>query len=207
MFVHLLPEIAERRSAITETTESPTAIPAAERDHSLFIVALAGFVTFYGLEQLAHHSRRDTDHEEVAGGAETQTSASIFWIHIGSFAAYNALIGYLLLHREETGVWPLLLYFTAMALHFVVNDPGLREHHQDTYEQIGRWVLAGAVFVGLLIGYVTRVQELLLSLLVAFLAGGIILNVIKEELPEDRKSRFRAFGTGLIVYTIISLLI
>lgn len=94
-----------------------------------------------------------------------------------------------------------------MALHFVVNDSGLREHYRDAYEHVGRWVLAGTVFVGLLVGYVTRVEEFLLSLLLALLAGGIVLNVIKEELPEDRQSRFWAFSTGLIVYAIILLLI
>lgn len=46
-----------------------------------------------------------------------------------SFAIYNLLIGYLLLHREEPGRLALMLFFIAMALHFLVNDFGLQEHH------------------------------------------------------------------------------
>jgi hypothetical protein len=32
----------------------------------------------------------------------------------------------------------------AMALHFVVNDHGLREHHKEAYLRRGRWILAAA---------------------------------------------------------------
>ena len=63
-------------------------------------------------------------------------------------AVYNALIGYLFLHRLAAGLKDLLLFFVAMALHFVVNDHGLREHHKDAYLRKGRWVLAAAVVLG-----------------------------------------------------------
>lgn len=46
----------------------------------------------------------------------------------------------------------------------------------------------------------TSVSESLISALFALPAGGIILNVVKEELPEERKSNFGAFGGGATVY-------
>ncbi|MDZ4871451.1 MAG: hypothetical protein CLLPBCKN_000839 [Chroococcidiopsis cubana SAG 39.79] len=54
---------------------------------------------------------------------------------------YNALIGYLLLHREEPRVQSLWFSLWQCALHFIVNDNGLREHHQRTYEKLvaGYW--------------------------------------------------------------------
>ncbi len=39
----------------------------------------------------------------------------------------------------------------------------------------------------------------------AFLAGGVVLNVLKEELPEDRKSRFSAFAVGSAAYAALLL--
>ena len=36
--------------------------------------------------------------------------------------------------------------------------------------------------------------------LFALLAGGVVLNVMKEELPEERKSRFGAFLLGVVLY-------
>ena len=168
-------------------------------------LSLAGFALFYGLEQVAVQSRRREGGDEVAGGATTSTSESVFWLHIGSFAVYNVLIGYLLLHREETGTVALLLYFVAMALHFVVNDHGLRKHHRAAYSRIGRWVLVVSVGGGVLVGVFVAVPTTVLGLLFAFLAGGIVLNVIKEELPEERESSVPAFAVGLVSYTLVLL--
>ena len=205
VFVHLLPEIAERQSEIAGEVESAHAVFATVNEQVLFLAVLVGFATFYGFEQLAVRSRQ-AGRQAVAGDVKAQPSARVFWLHVGSFTVYNALVGYLLLHREETGTVSLLLYFTAMALHFVVNDYGLREHHQNAYVHLGRWILAGAVFAGVLIGFLATVSETLLGLLFAFLSGAIILNVIKEELPEERESSFWAFGTGLASYTALLLL-
>lgn len=38
------------------------------------------------------------------------------------------------------------------------------------------------------------------GVLVAFIGGGTILNVLKEELPEERRSSFAAFLVGAAAY-------
>jgi TRAP-type C4-dicarboxylate transport system permease large subunit len=118
---------------------------------------------------------------------------------------YNALIGYLLLHREQTGLLSLLFFTGAMALHFVVNDYGLRENHKHQYDRIGRWILAAAIIIGWVIGSATEIHQAAIAVLFAFLAGGVVLNVLKEELPEERESRFWAFALGATVYTALLL--
>ena len=70
----------------------------------------------------------------------------------------------------------------------------------------GGVAVAAAPVAGLLLGLVMNVSAVLLSALFAFLAGGIILNVLKEELPEDRRSRFRAFALGATSYAALLLL-
>ncbi|WP_232701822.1 hypothetical protein [Halobacterium wangiae] len=206
VFVHLLPEVTERQAELAEGGETATALVAVD-EHVLFLVALVGFATFYGLERLAVRSKSEVDRRAVAGERETQTPQDVFWVHISSFAVYNALVGYLLVHREESGTAALLLYFVAMALHFVVNDYGLRDHHQEAYTHRGRWILAGAVFSGLAVGLAVDVRDVVLGLLLAFLAGGVVLNVIKEELPEERESSFGAFVAGVAGYTVVLLLL
>jgi hypothetical protein len=37
------------------------------------------------------------------------------------------------------------------------------------------------------------------------LAGGVIMNVLKEELPEEHESRFWAFALGAALYSVILL--
>ena len=121
-------------------------------------------------------------------------------------AVYNALIGYLFFHRLAAGLEDRLLFFVTMALHFVVvNDHGLREHHKDAYLRKGRWVLAAAVVLGWVVGLLTEIPEVAIAVLTAFLAGGVIMNVLKEELPEERESRFWAFALGAAFYTVILL--
>jgi hypothetical protein len=51
------------------------------------------------------------------------------------------------------------------------------------------------------------VPQAVLSLVLAFVAGGVILNVLKEELPEERESRFWAFALGAAGYGALLLAI
>jgi hypothetical protein len=92
-----------------------------------------------------------------------------------------------------------------MALHFLVTDHGLRDDHNEVYDETGRWILAGGVIAGLVIGLATTVTEPVVSNLFALLAGGIVLNVIKEELPEQCQSNFWAFGGGAAAYSLVLL--
>ena len=187
VFVHILPELKKGQDVMVRAD-----LPLEFLEHHAYIVALLGFVTFYGLERLA-----------VRG--EDATTPMVFWIHILSFACFNALVGYLLLHREQPGMAGLSFFFVAMGAHFLVNDYGLRRHHQAAYNRIGCWLLAGSVLVGYGIGLMTPIHELMLAVLFAFLAGGVILNVIKEELPEEQESLFWAFALGAALYTVLLL--
>lgn len=205
VFVHLLPELGAGAAAVAKND----GIFAAFLERHVYFVALAGFVTFYGVEQFARKRTaadegRNDDHSGGDVGEDDESSASsvgIFWAHIGSFAAYNVLIGFSLHHRETA--LGLALFATAIGLHFAVNDFGLRDHHERRYDRVGRWPLAVAVLAGAAAGSVVPLGEAAFGVLLAFVGGSVILNVIKEELPEDRESRFGAFVVGAIVYTAL----
>ncbi|WP_342388345.1 hypothetical protein [Salinicoccus bachuensis] len=195
VFMHLLPELGEYQEAFEGALESVEFL-----ESHIYIIALFGLAIFYGLEQLAKHSKRR--------GAEKGTykaSANVFWIHISSFALYNAIIGYLLLRGEYQSEWGMLLYFIAMGIHFITNDKALRAIHKDDYDSYGRWLLASSITVGWMIGVFTEINILVISVLTAFIAGGVILNVMKEELPEERESSFPAFFSGMLGYTLLLL--
>lgn len=194
VFLHLLPELERHQAAL----EHVSWLGALE--HHAYLLALAGLALFYGLERAVRRSKRDADGED---GERDAGEGRDFWLHIGAFALYNALIGYLLLEQED--VRELLLFSVAIALHFVVNDNALRNHHEEPYDRIGRWVMAGAVMAGFGLGLGFRVSEAVLAVFFAVLAGGIVLNVLKEELPEERKSRFLAFAGGAGLYALLLL--
>jgi zinc transporter ZupT len=56
------------------------------------------------------------------------------------------------------------------------------------------------------VGLVSEISEAALAVLFAFLAGGVVMNVLKEELPEERESRFWAFVLGAALYSAVLLL-
>ena len=196
VFLHLFPELALAQESFKD--RGPL-----ETGHEIYLFSMVGLAVFYGLERAAKVSR----HERRKAGEEDVPGPGVFWLHVVSFALYNALVGYLLLHREDPTRRGLLLFFLAMALHFLVNDYGLRKDHRGAYDRSGRWILAAAVLLGWGIGTQVEIGELPLALLFAFLAGGIVLNVLKEELPAERESRFSAFVLGAGGYAAVLLLL
>lgn len=199
IFVHVLPELREWQEAFAEDATSPIVLFF---DHHLYLVALLGLTFFYGLERQA---RISTESMRKAESKEAHENRGIFWIHISSFAVYNFLIGYLLIHRESNTYYTLFIFTTAMGFHFLVNDFGLLDHYQKTYQKRGRWIIASSVILGWVVGSVTEIQNVFIGIIYAFIAGGVIMNVLKEELPEERKSKFMYFILGIVIYTALLL--
>jgi hypothetical protein len=194
VFLHIMPELAAHQSRQDE--DLPTVLAYLELH--IWILALAGLVIFYGLEHMVRASRAPDNVEEAPRPA-------VFALHIGAFAAYNALIGYLTFEREPADPVNLLLYFIAFGLHLLANDFSLRREHEQAYDTYGCWILAAAVIVGWALGLVFQLPQHALSVPFAILAGGIVLNVLKEELPEERRSRFGTFALGTGLYTVLLL--
>ena len=155
-----------------------------------------------------------------------------FWLHLTTFGIYNLIIGYLLLHRGSGGhgvaeaeealeasrghageaagalaeagdPMALFTFAIAMALHFLVTDYGLREDFRGGWMRTGRWLLSGAVILGWVFGVFVQLPEIVVLGAIALLGGGVILNVLKEELPEERQSRFSALVLGSVGYAAL----
>lgn len=198
VFIHLLPELMRYQE---ELTKKHGAGFLGMADRHLFLVALIGLVAFYSVETIiASRTGRgggDGEDESATPGA--------FWSHVVIFALYNALIGYLLVRREAQTGTELALFATAMAMHFFVNDYSLREHHKGRYIHRGRWILAAAVIVGWAGAMIGKMPLSLTAVLFGLLAGGIMLNVLKEELPQQRRSSLIAFVSGVAGYSALLL--
>ncbi len=194
VFARLLPELAEAQERLREAGGF-----FARLENHAYLVALAGLALFYGIERITARSRatrREHEGHDAAG-------RGVFWLSIASFALYTGLIGYALEDEAKAGGRTLALFVVAMALHFLVTDHGLREHHKESYTRLGRWLLAGAILLGWLLSQVADVPETAVMAVLAFLAGGVVLNVLKEELPERQRSRFSAFALGAAGYAAL----
>ncbi|RQH03556.1 hypothetical protein EA472_02080 [Natrarchaeobius oligotrophus] len=197
-FVHLFPELDERRDALEGVSVLVWSLAA----HHVYAIAFVGLALFYGLERLATVSRD----REVDRRLEPLSEDPIFWVHVGSFAVYNAFIGYALV-RGETGADNVALFGVAMALHLFGNDEAMEQHHRELYARFGKWILAGSVVVGAAAGALYAIGDVAFATLLALLTGGIVFNAIKDELPRTRESRFWPFAAGSVGYGVLLLIL
>ncbi len=130
-----------------------------------------------------------------------------FRAEVATFAVLDFLIGFTLLHRARAGDHELLFFLVAMFLKFVLSDHALHAQHQDAYDRVGRWVLAAAVLVGWALGAALPLPPLVPLLVEAFIAGGVILNILRWELPRTGGSRYWPFALGAVAYAALLALV
>jgi len=200
VFVHLLPELAEGQAAVDGEGGAERSKPLLGfLEHHVYLVGLIGLAVFYGVEK---HSLCSRQRNKQRTG-EDRTNQDALWLSIASFAVYNAVIGYLLLRSDLRDLTQLVLYAVALGVHFVINDLALSEHHRDAYQRVARWVLVAAILIGWVAAIATSLSERVIALVLAFIAGGVVLNVLKEELPGERLAQFWPFAGGALAYTVL----
>lgn len=190
VFVHLIPELAGAREAFASSHSDVLRYEGM----AIYFVALVGFLLFYAFEHMRRRSRSDEAPDEAARS---------FRLHLGGFAAYVCLMGYLLVHNLEESDVSTLLFAVAIAFHLLTVDHDLREEHGEAYERVGRFVLAGAALFGWGIGLLAELALPAIAVLVAFVSGAVIMNSAVMELPADKDGRLLPFLAGGVVYGLI----
>jgi len=196
VFLHLLPRLHDWQIKIS----SNNLIPGAIRREYLWILILSGVLAFYALEKAIYWYKEKQEPEQQA------VSDGLYFWHLGVFSLYNMLFGYLYIQNDNMTELLKPLIFVAIAFHFITNDYALQQHHEEDYLRSGRWVMAGAVVVGAVIGYLYKMPEAYLASVFAFLGGGIIINILKEEMHEGKENHLGSFLTGAVLFSIILML-
>jgi hypothetical protein len=190
VFLHLLPELAADQIILAEEIGPP-----AIAGYAIHFTALLGLTVYLAVERACSLVHRAGHH----GAIETV-------LHYGSFAFFNAVIGYVSIQRAELGMGVLMLFAGAVGLHLLLSTHGLRDAHEEKL-RVGRWALSLSLLFGWGVGSLLPLPAMAQSFLFAFLSGGIILNVLKEEIPAESESRLWAFMTGLAIFGLLILLI
>jgi len=187
VFVDLLPKLA--KSDLIVRAALSGMFPYFERH--VYVMALVGFLLFF-----------------VVGRSPTLLKEKgSFWLSLGSYALFNFLVGYAVVDKDNPEVRPLALFTFAMALHYFSNDFSLTEVHGNEYRRFGKWLLIASLFLGWLIGLWIMLSQTAVALVSAFIAGGVIMNVTRHELPEENPNSLGSFLLAALVYTIILLTI
>ena len=200
VFLDLLPDLSERQATI-DALGILTLL-----DRHVYVLALVGLVIAFWVETASRESRR----QRRRSGGPDQTGGLVYRLSIASFVVQNGAIGYAVGSPGDQAVEPMWLFAVALGLHFLVNDHSLVEHHGDRYQNQGRWWLVGALLVGWAVGSAgsIRLPGVVLALVLSYIAGGTILNILRHELPDtDRSADVGALVLGTAGYTALLLLL
>lgn len=198
VFLDLIPTLADGQEVI----DASGILPGLESH--VFVLTLVGLTVAFWVETVARRSHR----RRREAGAAAETGDGPFWLGIVSFVILNAAIGYIVAAPGDEAVEPLWLFAIAMGLHFIVNDHAMAEHHGERYRRWGRWLLVAGLLAGWVVGMVPALEipPPALALVVGYLAGGVIFNILRHELPDtDRSASVLAFGVGAAVYGALVL--
>jgi hypothetical protein len=195
VFLHMLPNLVEYNKPIGKfLLNNQWLTPFTEL--LIYIVALCGFLVYYGLDVLAaRYQCRRVSYQPV------------YQLHLMMFCLYNFLITYTMALRALTSITATLLFTFAMALHFVLTDRKFCRNYAEAFDHKGRFILMCALLLGWLCSVIfDPVNVLVAALMVAFLAGSVLLNVFREELPTTGLLRYCWFVFGTVLIAIILLL-
>lgn len=195
VFLHMLPDLVEYNKPIGNyLLDSQWLTPFIEL--TIYLIALMGFLLYYGLELLAERF-----------GREGYGDGFVYRLHLIMFCLYNFLITYTMSLRAFASSTATALFTLAMALHFVITDRKFSRLYSQKFDHRGRFLLICALFIGWLCSAIfDPVSILYAAFMLAFLAGSVLLNVFREELPEGGLASFCWFTAGVVVISAMLLL-
>jgi hypothetical protein len=184
VFVDLLPELEKGQSVLKRSFGD--ILPYLDR-HT-YVIALLGVLFYYGL-----HTK------------PTTSCNRNFWISLSGYLLFNFFVGASLSDSNNPEIQPLFLFTIAMGMHYFIADHNTNEENGSLYNQKGRWFLVLALFLGYIVGYLISIPDTIVAIAVSFISGGVMLNVLRYELPKREQVGYYFFLMGSLIFTLIIL--
>ncbi len=181
VFVDLLPSLEKGQPVIKKMFDD--IIPYFDR-HA-YLIALLGVLFYYGLHK---------------SGDDSKTN---YWMDMFGYLLFNFFVGAGLADSSNPDIQPITLFTVAIAMHYFVHDHNVGEDDEGLYQTTARWLLIFALFAGYFVGYVTHIPDAVAAIAISFIAGGVILNTLRYELPKRQKIGFSYFVLGALFYTAL----
>ena len=192
VFIHLLPELSSGGRTISNAVVTQSFVPTAMTESLLFLVTLLGVVIPYMLSVI---SQQHSSTRGWTGSARLLT-----------YGLVNYLYAYSLPSLFTTGIGYGLLFTVAISAHVLLADRTLAADHPGAFRHRFRWLGSAALVVGTIHAVVLHpVSDLTLAVATAFVGGGLLISVFREELPDPRRSSLIWFGVGLFSMTMFLL--
>ena len=160
---------------------------------SLSAGAALAYVFTYLLPKLARIEDKILETESIIGPRVFSNHAYLLAL-IGLVAA---------IPRPEFASYALVT--AVLGLHLMGVDHGVFEREPVAYQRILRWVYVAATLAGWTVGSLTTEFEKLILFISTFIAGGILITAIRDELPSHEAGRAGVFVLSIIATTLAIL--
>lgn len=164
----------------------------------IHLITLASFLIFFAIEL-----RILSQSSAGQGGTTAEPEARIFWLHIAVSWIYTAMVIFALPTDVTENAGSVVVGSLAIGLHLIYKDYVLRSHHARYFENAGRYLLALAPLAGWFTRSLVSPSEAVFDLFVAVLAGFLMQNVFRDELPHREDARLPWLFSGAALYAVL----
>lgn len=188
VFAYLMPKLAVIQSQITAADYGW--IPWMR--NQAYLIALIGLLVYFTVSDRANAGVA----ADLANSRKRRNTAIA--LQLVGYSFYSIQLGYLVAHLPEPNIASYALVLIVLGLHLMGIDHHLHERFTRDYQNIIRYALAASIAAGWLIGALTDGFSLVLMLSTTFVAGGIIITAIREEMGHSDST------PGTFVCTVVA---
>ncbi len=201
IFIDILPHLASYQIKLSEAIGREF---IGFIQHHAYLIAMVGFLSYMAIV-LAEESLRS--------GIEAKESKLNPYLHMAvgvsaiSISSYIFLIGYMLSEQATHRPTKSFVFGLVMTAHIIGLDHFYRDRFPQLYDNKIRYVFSFAVYIGWIIGFLTEIPDYIFTLMLTFLAGGLMIVTTMFELPRVKSWRnYAGFCIGAIVFCVLILI-
>jgi hypothetical protein len=183
VFTYLLPKLAAIQAEIS--WQGP--LSGLLRQQA-YLLALVGLVTFFAIDKAA--ARLPPQRSLVVSRGLV--------LNILIYGIYSLQLGYLFVSFPRPDAASYALAAAILGLHLMGVDHHIAHRNPLAYGAVLRWVFAACCLAGWALGVFTHELKHLVALSSTFVAGGIIITAVREELS-DRHSTLMPFFVAVVL--------
>ena len=188
VFLYLLPKLSDYTDSIrVEDVQGIREI----LDYRVYLYGLLGFVFYYFVDQYKAQKNRKQIGPKILLGS--------------GFFIYSLLTGYILANWSRPGLIPVFLAGSILTLHLLGVNHQLRKWHRRVFDDYFRWLFAFALIIGWGAGIFLDIPREMEIAVTGMLAGGIITNIMNEEIPNRNPYKIVPFIAGVVLITIVAV--
>jgi hypothetical protein len=184
VFTYLLPKLAIIQQEIVEF-QGPF---SGFLRQQAYLLALIGLLVFFSVDKAAARLPRESSFA-ITRGVLLQTVI---------YGIYSVQIGYLLGNFKQPDVATYVVAAAILGAHSMGIDHHLAHRHPIAFAAVLRWAFAACCIAGWAIGAFTEEFKYAVMLSNTFVAGGIIVIAIREEL-RDQHSTLLPFFAAVVL--------